>query len=629
MRYIHERLKVFISSTSDLAAYRDAVEVVLLDLDIDGVRFEAWPSTPQHPIDKCLEEVRLSDAMVLILGDRYGAIAHGGLSVTHLEYKEAKNCSPRKPVFVYVLPPVSREADQRKLVQEVEQSNFRTCRSISNPSELAQEVRESFLSEFARCFRNVWDKPKQTTYQLPVVPNADLLHASLPVSLEDTRPFLADLYRKGDDILIHELRDPLIRRFGDDPDVMNFLYMTTVNLAMDGYEILAQELQTAVSFWDSEAAVRSYAASSRYYNQGNALAALGQRSAAIGKFKLALEADETCAQCWKNLGSEYEADDRIDDAEACYREALEHDPKLFEANLALGQLLVRHRHDLQGALATFDAIAIGTLSSKQGSIVEGWKAYAHLKLGQYSKAISHVEQAIKANPSAEWTWSQGGQVYGLARRADAVFLQHSLEFFQRFTTKFPDNPEAWAELGYASWIVHQRTLTQESINAVCTSFHKALELGFEADAVFWDRLGHAHQERGELDLAEKAFRKAYEKDESYAYCLGVCLITQGKYQEALPLVLRDAKSIHRDMRSWFQVALCYANTGRPDQAEVAYIRAIHLNPDYAHAWYNLGGLYWNEGNLRKAIRIWKRALRKFPNFDRAKEVRDVLSKLGR
>lgn len=157
-----------------------------------------------------------------------------------------------------------------------------------------------------------------------------------------------------------------------------------------------------------------------------------------------MEADETFAQCWKNLGSDYEADDRIDDAEACYRKALEHDPKLFEANLALGQLLVRHRHDPQGALSAFDAIAIGMLPSKHRSTIEGWKAFAYLQLGKHGKAIPHVEQAIKANPSAEWTWRQGGQVYGLARRKDAAFLQSSLELFQRFTTKFPDNPEAWA-----------------------------------------------------------------------------------------------------------------------------------------------------------------------------------------
>lgn len=620
---------MFISSTSDLDTYRDAAETVLSKLNIDGVQFEAWPSTPQHPIDKCLEEVRLSDAMVLILGDRYGTIAYDDLSVTHLEYKEAKSCNPRKPLFVYVLPSVSREANQQKFVEEVEKSTFRTCRPISSPNILAQEVRESFLSEFARCFRNAWSKRQPITYPLPAIPNVDLLRSSLPVLLDDARPFLHDLYTKNDDTSIHVLRELLIARFRDDPDVMNVLYMATVNLAMDGYEISAHGLQAAISFWDSEAAVHTYAASSRYYNQGNALAALGQRSAAISKFKRALEADETLAQCWKNLGSEYETDGRIDDAEVCYRKALENDPKLFQANLALGQLLIRYKHDPREALSAFDTISVGGLPSKYYSTVEGWKAFAYSKLGKYSNAIPHVEQAIRANPSAEWTWRQGGQVYGLARRTDTVFLQPSLEFFQRFTAKFPDNPEAWAELGYTYWIIHYRTPTQESINAVCTSFHRALELGFEADAVFWDHLGQAHQEREELDLAEKAFRKAYEGDESYAYCLGVCLITQGKYKEALPLVLSDAESIHRDMRSWFQVALCYANSGRPDQAEVSYIRAIHLDPDYAHAWYNLGGLYWNEGNLRKAIRIWKRALRKFPNFDRAKEVRDVLSKLGR
>jgi hypothetical protein len=71
---VPHRLRIFISSTSDLKAERDAVESVLADMDIDGERFESWPSSPNHPIKECLQRVEESDAVILLLGNKYGLI---------------------------------------------------------------------------------------------------------------------------------------------------------------------------------------------------------------------------------------------------------------------------------------------------------------------------------------------------------------------------------------------------------------------------------------------------------------------------------------------------------------------------------------------------------------------------
>ncbi len=58
--------------------------------------FGAQASSPQVA---CLDGLRKSDVVVLILGDRYGTVQPSGFSATHEEYREAQG---RKPVLAFV-----------------------------------------------------------------------------------------------------------------------------------------------------------------------------------------------------------------------------------------------------------------------------------------------------------------------------------------------------------------------------------------------------------------------------------------------------------------------------------------------------------------------------------------------
>lgn len=49
-----------------------------------------------------------------------------------------------------------------------------------------------------------------------------------------------------------------------------------------------------------------------------------------------------------------------------------------------------------------------------------------------------------------------------------------------------------------------------------------------------------------------------------------------------------------------------------------------LDPDYALAMFNLGGVYWNDGDLIAAARVWRLAIQKFPDHALAAEVREML-----
>jgi hypothetical protein len=76
--------------------------------------------------------------MLLLVGERYGAIQASGLSATHEEYREARE---RKPVFVFVQAGVSRETGEQQFLDEVQAWATGHLRaSFSTPEELKAAV---------------------------------------------------------------------------------------------------------------------------------------------------------------------------------------------------------------------------------------------------------------------------------------------------------------------------------------------------------------------------------------------------------------------------------------------------------------------------------------------------------
>lgn len=80
----------------DLANERDAVCRQLLDFNLEPINAEVWLPSGSDAWHRIYEEIESSHVFLLILGDRYGSIpedgpkASSGLSVTHLEFQEAR-----------------------------------------------------------------------------------------------------------------------------------------------------------------------------------------------------------------------------------------------------------------------------------------------------------------------------------------------------------------------------------------------------------------------------------------------------------------------------------------------------------------------------------------------------------
>jgi tetratricopeptide (TPR) repeat protein len=144
-------------------------------------------------------------------------------------------------------------------------------------------------------------------------------------------------------------------------------------------------------------------------------------------------------------------------------------------------------------------------------------------------------------------------------------------------------------------------------------------------ALPWDRLGHWAQDEEDWGEAERCFRKAYDLEGGhYGYCLGTALNFLDRFDESLPILLEQAHALQPDAMSWFQVGVAYAHLGQADKAIDALQRASALDPGYALAMFELGGVHWNSGDQAQAKEVWSIACERFPEHELVLQVRALL-----
>ncbi len=136
-------LRVFVSSTmKDLANERDAVCRRLREFNLEPVNAEGWLPIGNSSWARIAEEIESSHVLLLLLGERYGWIppdgpkSDAGLSVTHLEYREA--CRLGLPIIPF----------QKTLSYDTERNSDDACRRDKFRTEVGEWNKGRFIGKF-------------------------------------------------------------------------------------------------------------------------------------------------------------------------------------------------------------------------------------------------------------------------------------------------------------------------------------------------------------------------------------------------------------------------------------------------------------------------------------------------
>jgi hypothetical protein len=242
-------MKVFVSSMIDgFEASRVAAAGAIETLGHQPTRAEDFPASPDSPQQACLAGVRDADAVVLILGDRYGHIQQSGLSATHEEYREARES---RPVLVFIQRGVAPEPRQLDFIREVqgwERGHYTA--DFADAEELRDRVTRA-LHEFTLANETAPMKEDEL---------ADRALALIPARRQISRPSLFVAVAPGPVRAVirpAELENDTLRRFlltealtGDDA-VLTPASGTDVDLEGDAIQLTQRESNRLVSVDES------------------------------------------------------------------------------------------------------------------------------------------------------------------------------------------------------------------------------------------------------------------------------------------------------------------------------------------------------------------------------------------
>ena len=442
----------------------------------------------------------------------------------------------------------------------------------------------------------------------------------VPADRRQAEEILSQLYDRGHDRVISRSFDKFHAILGPANAKLMFAYMAEINLGVNGHKCNKSRIADGIEVIRRIANDGSFSPGSLLYCVGNGWLALGEYEKARDAYYSALalldkvNQSNGVARCCKNLGAALEKLDEPKAAFAFYTQALELDPGLPEAHFSLALLYNRNSTDLDRAREHLDAIAWSSNSAGRLASVQGWRAEILFKQGNVKEAFRDVYALLGEGDKLDWAWPWCVRLVAAYGGMSLDAAQASVQFWDKYLGRVPDDVLVQRERLRCVWFVHANggrtgwdfVRFKQTVEDIVTN-------GAPNPAFLWDRAGHWAQDEEDWTEAEKCYRRAFDLSPAeYGYCLGTALNFLGRYAEALPMLLLQARKHQPDAMSWFQVAIARKGTGDEEGCIAAYKRALQLDEGYDLAWFDLGGVYWNSGNTVEALSTWKEAIRRFP-----------------
>ena len=319
---------------------------------------------------------------------------------------------------------------------------------------------------------------------------------------------------------------------------------------------------------------------------------------------------------------------RLDDAERCFTEVLQRDPKHIAALNLLGILLTHSgrypeaEQVLQSALsinsssdATFYNYGIVLRALKRPSealerfsqalainsaIAETWNNRGTVlnDLKRHADAISDFNKAIALNPNYSEAFCNKGKSYGELKRYDEANTA-----FDRALALKPDLAEAWLGRGDVFFELERH-------NEAIAAYDKALSLKPDL-AEAWHGCGKAHSVLRHYDEAFAAYDKALalKPDLAEAWLGRGNVFTELKRYDEAFAAYDKALALKPDLAGvWLGRGSVFIELRRYDEAFAAYDKALALKPDLAEGWVGRGNVFNELRRYDEASAAYDRAL---------------------
>jgi serine/threonine-protein kinase len=267
--------------------------------------------------------------------------------------------------------------------------------------------------------------------------------------------------------------------------------------------------------------------------------------------------------CLFNLGIALRTNRQLDEAIACFRKAIELDPKYAMAHRQLG-------------LALQDQ-------------------------GQLDEAIASYRKAMKLDPESAWDHYRLGDML----KANGQ-LDEAIALYRNVVKVDPTNAHARGDLG-------QALQAKGQLGEAVACYRKAIELD-PKDARNYYNLAEALKANGQLNEAIASYRKAVEVDPKSGVVLMVSLALQnlGRRDEAIAVHRKAVEVDPTNASAHGDLGDALSANGLMDEAITSYRKAIELDPKNASARLALGRVLKDMDQVDQAIALYRKAVEADP-----------------
>jgi serine/threonine-protein kinase len=301
-----------------------------------------------------------------------------------------------------------------------------------------------------------------------------------------------------------------------------------------------------------------------------------------------------------NLGNALRRNGQVDEAMACYQQAITSDPRYAAAHDNLG-LLLKDKGQGDAAIACHrKAIKLNPrFASAHNNLGVALRAK-----GREDEAIASYRKALKLDPK----YAKALSNLGIALWQVKKDHEGAIACLRKAIMLDPQSVSAHSDLGV---VLLQ---SKKDCAGAISCLRKAIKLDPNSAGAHTN-LGNALDEKGQVDEAIACYRKAITLDPKFAgvhYDLGLALARKKKVDEAIACYRKAIDLDPKEPAFHTDLGLALKDKGKVDEAIACHKKAIEIDPKYAKAHFNLGSALKDRSQLDEAIACYKRGIKLDP-----------------